>query len=84
MKTRLRQETLDRIVGDPELHHLVCVLLEVSPASVVGSVRRNGSKINQYYIVTAIAKYLGKHPDDIIEPVSSEQVADSKVPIAVS
>ena len=84
MKTRLRQETLDRIVGDPELHHLVCVLLEVSPASVVGSVRRNGSKINQYYIVKEVAKYLGRNPDDIVEPVSNEQVADSKVPIVVS
>lgn len=69
---KFNQETLVAIKNDPELFGLVAKELEIKPISMIQTVDRNGATLNQYSIVTLVATYLGKNPEDLLEEEASE------------
>lgn len=64
---RLKKETIDKILDDIDLFAIVGKAVDVKASSIADTVRRNGNSVNQYHVVKAIADYLGKHPDELVE-----------------
>ncbi len=63
----LKKEVLDKIKTDPDLFHSVCKAMDVTPAYLPVALSRNGNTINKYSIVTLIASYLRRDPEDLLE-----------------
>lgn len=74
--SRFKQEVLDRIKSDVDLFAAVCKALEISPASMPETLKRNGRTLNQYSIVTLVADRLGLKPEEVVE--DSEPVSKGK------
>lgn len=70
--SKFKQEILDKIKVDPQLFAIVAEAMEIKPASLSANINRNGSTLNQYHVVKAVAKYLGKSPDALIEKETSK------------
>lgn len=70
--SKFKQEILDKIKSDTELFAIVARAMEIQPASLLANIHRNGSTLNQYHVVMAVAKYLKKSPDALIEKETSK------------
>lgn len=70
--TKFKQEVLDKIKSDTELFAIVAKAMRIQPASLLANIHRNGSTLNQYHVVAAVAKYLKQSPDKLLEKEASE------------
>lgn len=66
---KFKKEILEQIKTDPDLFTLVTKALGIKPTSLQQTIDRNGKTINQYGIVKAVADYLKKKPEDLLEKV---------------
>lgn len=64
---KFKQEILDMIKSDPDLFTIVTKALGIKPTSMEQTINRNGVTLNQYGIVKAVADYLKKKPEDLLE-----------------
>lgn len=64
---KFKKEVLTKMKNDPELFTLLLKTLGLKPSSLPVTIERNGSTINQYYIVKLVAEYLDSKPEDLLE-----------------
>ena len=64
---KFKHEVLDLIRSDADLFATVSKVLGIKPVSLLKSIDRNGASLNQFHVVKAVAKYLGKKPDELLE-----------------
>lgn len=69
---KLNQATRDRIKGDPELFGKVAKAMDIKPISLIRMLDKNGATLNQFPVVTLIADYLKKAPEELLEDEVSE------------
>jgi hypothetical protein len=67
MAKRLTQDAIDAILKNPDLYASVAKILKVAPAGLPTTLGRNGNKVNRMDNIEAIAKAMGKKPNDILE-----------------
>lgn len=65
---KFKQEVLDKIKEDVDLFGLVAKAMNIQPASLGPTIARNGASLNQFSVVKAVADYLKKDPEDLLEP----------------
>lgn len=70
---KFKQEVLNKIKSDPDLFAAVAKGMGIKPLSLAANIDRNGSTLNQYSIVTLIADYLGKNPEELLEEDASTE-----------
>jgi hypothetical protein len=64
---KLSKEILEEIRTNPDMYAIVAKTCGLLPASVTAAIKANGSAINRYDVVMALAEYLGKQPEDLFE-----------------
>jgi hypothetical protein len=64
---KMKSEILEKIENDIDLFAIVAKALDLKPASLPSTLKRNGSNLNQYSIVKLVADYLGQNPEDLLE-----------------
>lgn len=64
---KFKQEVIELIKADADLFAIVAKALDVRPTSVHETLKRNGRALNQYNVVTAVAQYLKKPADELIQ-----------------
>lgn len=68
MASRLNQETVNQIQGNPDLFAAVSKGLKVKPASLATILQRNSTKrLTEYSILKVISDFTGKSTGDLIE-----------------
>lgn len=67
MAKRFKQEVLNKINGDSALFMAVADALGIKPISLPKTLERNGANLNSYSIVTLVAEYLGKDPQELLD-----------------
>lgn len=72
---KLKQAIIGEIKADPALWSLVADKMGIKPISLGQMLHRNGATLNHYGVVKAIADYLGKRPEDLMEEDSIEKVS---------
>lgn len=64
---KFKKEILAKMRGDVDLYAKVAHAMGVSPGSLRTVIDRNGSKLNQFSIVTLVAEHLNEKPEDLVE-----------------
>lgn len=67
---KFKQEILELIKSDPDLFTIVTKALGIKPTSMEQTINRNGVTLNQYGIVKAVADYLKRKPEEVLEKES--------------
>lgn len=75
---RFKQEILDKIINDPDLFAIVAKTVGLKPTSMAVTIRRNGNSLNQYSVIVAVAEYLDKEPEELLE-IKSKVKGTAKV-----
>lgn len=69
---KFKKEVLDCIKADPDLFSLVAKEMDIKPTSMIQTIDRNSTTLNQYSVVKAVADYLKKDPSDLVEEETEE------------
>lgn len=69
---KFKTEVLEKIKTDPDLFAAVAKALDIMPTSLGETIKRNGTTLNQYSIVTLVAFHLGVDPEDLVESETVE------------
>ena len=64
---KFKQDVLDMMKTDTDLFAALAKALGIKPTSLPQTIDRNGASLNQYSIVTLVAEYLGKEPQELLE-----------------
>lgn len=64
---KFKQTIIDKIKDDADLFAVVSKAMKVKPITLASTIDRNGATLNQYHVVKAVADFLKKSPDTLIE-----------------
>lgn len=64
---KFKQEVIDLIKTDPDLFAVVAKEMGVKAVSLAPMLDRNGATLNQYNVVVAVAGYLKRDAQDLLE-----------------
>lgn len=64
---KFKQTIIDRIKDDPDLFAVVAKAMKVKPVTLASTIDRNGATLNQYHVVKAVADFMGKEPDTLLQ-----------------
>lgn len=66
---KFKKEVLDKMRSDIGLFAAVAEAMKVKPTSLPEIIKRNGNNLNQFSIVSLVAKYLGRKPETLLERI---------------
>jgi|GEM_PF-6097648 len=64
---KFKQSVLEIMKSDPDLFAKLAKAMDIEPASLPMTIKRNGNNLNQYSIVTLVASHLKRNPKDLLE-----------------